>query len=215
MNKALICVDVQHDFLPGGPLGVPNGHQVIRPLIRLMDDADIIVLTKDWHPADHVSFSTTPEFRDGSWPQHCVAGTAGAQIDEELWWGAINTGKPVILVHKGWDKDKEAYSAFDGAVVDTFNRDAFPLLAEEFLWNHQEDRGVTLAEALHQFSVRQVIVGGLALDYCVKATAIDAVPSFNTTVVVRATAGVDTLDSIAAVVRMGESGVRINTWKDV
>lgn len=211
MNKALICVDVQHDFLPGGPLGVDQGHQVIRPLIELMDEVDIIVLTKDWHPEDHSSFSMSPEFKDGSWPMHCVQGTAGSSIDEELWHAAINTGKPIVLVHKGYDKDTEAYSAFDGVVVDTFNRDAFPFLAGGLLWNSRENRAVTLAEALHDFSVRQVYIGGLALDYCVKATAIDAKGGFNPTIYVDATRAVTPHGAIEAVVEMGKAGVNINT----
>jgi nicotinamidase/pyrazinamidase len=199
MNRCLICVDVQPDFLPGGPLGVGDGHLVVRPLIRLMDDVDIIVLTRDWHPVNHVSFSTIPEFRDGSWPMHCVEFTSGAAWDKELLDAAAETGKPVVLVHKGFDPDKEAYSGFDGEVAGILN-------------NRQGDdfRDSTLAQTLQSLSVRQVYIGGLALDYCVEATAIDAAPTFNTTVFMDATRPVSYLGGHRAARNMSAQGVHIN-----
>jgi nicotinamidase/pyrazinamidase len=199
MNKALICVDVQPDFLPGGPLGVENGHQVIPNLIELMNDVDIIVLTQDWHPENHISFSTDPEYQDGSWPMHCVQGTPGAHIDHELFHAAVDTGKPVLIVHKGENADREAYSGFDGRVVNQYN------LPGENL------RDSTLAIALSYLSVRKVLIGGLALDYCVKATAMDARKSFQSVVYVDATRSVDVLSGINAVVEMGRAGVELAT----
>src|SRR3954470_6108755 len=114
MNKALIAVDVQPDFLPGGSLGVPDGDQVIPELIKMMDDVDVIVLTRDWHPEDHISFSDNPEYVDGSWPKHCVEFTPGAVFHPDILVAAQNSGKPVVLVHKGFEHDVEAYSGFDG-----------------------------------------------------------------------------------------------------
>lgn len=196
MNKALICVDVQYDFLPGGPLGVPDGHQVIRPLIELMDDVDVIVLTRDWHPENHVSFSTF-------WPMHCVEGTPGARWDAELLAAATDTGKPVLLVHKGFDPDKEAYSGFDGTVVGILNDPQ----GDDF-------RDATLKQAFTALSVSKVLVGGLALDYCVEATARDAkFNGYQTTVYLDATRPVAYQTGTKAVRDLALNGVYLDTTK--
>jgi nicotinamidase/pyrazinamidase len=205
VNKALICVDVQSDFLPGGALGVPDGDKVIDPLIKLMDDVDIIVLTRDWHPKDHVSFSADPQYVDGSWPSHCVEFTTGASWNLDLLVAAQNTGKPVLIVNKGMDPNKEAYSGFEGEV---------DVLAFDY---RTEPEGlvtyVPLATALHSLNVRQVYIGGLALDYCVQATAIDAAPSFITSVFMDATRPVAYLSGMEAVANMDSHGIDINTRK--
>lgn len=150
MATALIIVDVQRDFLPGGALGVTDGHRIIRPLIDFGKSymIDHVVLTRDWHPADHISFSDEPKFVDKSWPSHCVQGTPGAEIDPEI----IEAFPDAPIVSKGYDRDVEAYSGFDGTLSD----------------------GTTLDEYLHNNFVAGVFVGGLALDYCVKATAFGA-----------------------------------------
>lgn len=202
MNKALICVDVQVDFLPGGALGVPDGHQTIRPLIRLMDKVDIIVLTRDWHPRDHVSFSDEPQFVDGSWPPHCVEWTKGAQFDNDLLDAAQDTGKPVLLVNKGMNRDKEAYSGFEGTVIGVANDDN----------KNYQLRDAELAAALRAISVDEILIGGLALDYCVKATALDSEKTrFYTTVYMDATRPVSYLTGAEAIHAMTRIGIRINT----
>lgn len=204
MNKALICVDVQNDFLPGGALGVPDGHKVIPALEELMRDVDIIVFTRDWHPDDHSSFGDPPEYRDGSWPPHCVQGTFGSALDYPLWSAAQDTGKPILLVHKGDTKDKEAYSGFQGKVVDAwnFNYD----LEQDF-----QEGTIGLARALNDLSVRHVKVGGLALDYCVKATAIDSAAHFpDTTVYLDATRPVAYLTGVVAAAELAYKGVRMD-----
>lgn len=201
-NKALIIVDFQEDFLPSGALGVPDGHRAYLKLWTLMDTVDVIVFTRDWHPADHCSFAEgTPAYRDGSWPVHCVQDTEGAEIDEPLWESALATGKPVLLVNKGFDKDREAYSGFDGIVVQVFNNDTLNVALA----------GTPLRQALHYFTVNEVKIGGLALDYCVLATAIDARSSWgNTTVYLNATRPVAYLTGVAAVAKLAASGVRLN-----
>jgi nicotinamidase-related amidase len=155
---ALVVVDVQHDFLPGGALGVPGGDRVLGPIGGLLDRARTagatIVASRDRHPADHVSFAE----REGPWPPHCVVGTAGAELHPSL----DLTG--VELVDKGTDVDRDAYSAFDGT---------------------------GLLERLQARGVRRAVVCGLATDYCVRATALDALAGGLPTVVVT--------DAVAAV----------------
>jgi nicotinamidase/pyrazinamidase len=199
MNKALICVDVQPDFLPGGPLGVPDGNRVIPELINMMNDVDVIVLTRDWHPEDHISFSDNPKFVDGSWPRHCINSTDGAAFHPDIRSAALNTGKPVVLIHKGFKQDKEAYSGFDGRVVAIVNdtrRDNF--------------HDLTLRDTLVSFSITDVSIGGLALDYCVKATAIDSMRAgFPTSVFLNATRPVTFVTGCGALFELIQNNVAI------
>jgi nicotinamidase-related amidase len=154
-RRALIAVDVQHDFLPGGSLAVAEGFDVIAPLKNLASHVDLVVATRDFHPRDHCSFT----LRGGSWPEHCVIGSHGAQLHPEI--DAIAQ----LLVSKGMQRDREAYSGFD----DT-----------------------ELAAMLRARGVTHVIIGGLATDYCVRATALAASSAgFETTVVEEAVRAVD------------------------
>lgn len=199
MNKALICVDVQSDFLPGGPLGVPDGDKVIQELIDMMDDVDVIVLTRDWHPEDHVSFSDEPEFVDGSWPKHCVNFTPGATFHPDILTAAQNTGKPVVLIHKGFEQDTEAYSGFDGRVVGII----YDPQSEDF-------RDSTLKDTLQVLGIGEVRIGGLALDYCVKATAIDSAEAgFLTAVYLNATRPVGFVSGGAALLELVRNNVKV------
>ncbi len=140
-GRALIVVDVQKDFCPGGALAVERGDEVVAPLNRLIGEflerGEPVYKSRDWHPA------RTKHFADygGTWPVHCVAGTPGAEFHEDL----LDDPR-VRVVSKGLG-DEDSYSAFDGT---------------------------TLAEALRREGVREVWVGGLATDYCVKNTVLDA-----------------------------------------
>lgn len=170
-NKtALIVVDVQRDFLPtgrpAGSLPVPTGDKVATPLRRAMLHHELIVFTQDWHPPDHCSFSDNPQYTDLSWPPHCVQHTRGAEIDTRLLAAAI--AQPTFFVEKGYLKNRDAYSGFDGYV----HKSVIGSLRENAIDRQFED--LSLAEALDKRGVEEVTVGGLALDYCVKATAIDA-----------------------------------------
>jgi putative nicotinate phosphoribosyltransferase len=152
---ALIAVDVQHDFLPGGALGVPGGDAVVAPLVRAAGTAILVVKTRDAHTADHCSFTE----QGGTWPVHCVAGTHGAELHPAI---AALDGP---VVEKGTTQGADAYSGFDGT---------------------------QLAELLRDAGVTHVVVGGLATDYCVKATVLDALRAgFDTTVLADAVAAVD------------------------
>lgn len=144
VHDALIVVDVQRDFCPGGSLAVPHGDDVIQVINRIIPMFGRRIYTRDWHPADHVSFSPNPEFRDGSWPPHAVQGTPGAE-----WCAGLEMPMNAILVSKGDDPQKEAYSGFR---VD----------------------GLDLADFLQRRRVGRIFIAGLATDYCVRQTALDA-----------------------------------------
>lgn len=179
---ALICVDVQRDFLPGGALAVTHGDEVIGALISAMSHADLVVLSADHHPADHTSFKQA----GGPWPTHCVAGTPGAEIDARLRIAAPQA----LVVHKGIASDVEAYSAFDGT----------------------DSEGRTLAEALRKHGINRLLVGGLATDYCVRATVLDGLRAhFRTAVLTAAVRGVNLRagDSDRALQEMSAAGAQI------
>jgi len=158
MAVALIVVDVQSDFTPGGALGVVGGDRVIDRINDLAGsgDFDLVVATRDWHPPHHDSF----EPQGGPWPVHCVAGTEGAELDPRLERSSIDA-----VIDKGQSIDSEGYSGFQGTELGS-------LLRAEW--------------------VDTVTVVGLATDYCVKHTALDALREGHAvTVDVSATAGVE------------------------
>ena len=137
-QEALIVVDVQNDFCPGGALAVAGGQEVIEPINALAREMDVVVATRDWHPPDHGSFVS----QGGPWPIHCVQGTPGAELREDL-----DRERIELLVDAGVAVDRDGYSGFE----DT-----------------------PLEDELRGRRVARVHVAGLALDYCVKHTALDA-----------------------------------------
>jgi nicotinamidase/pyrazinamidase len=138
-TDALIVVDVQRDFCPGGALAVPRGGEVVPVINRLLVLTDwLTVATRDWHPADHCSFKA----QGGIWPPHCVAGTDGAAFHP-----ALDQTRIRHVVSKAVTRGMEAYSGF---------------------------QGTDLAALLASRGVRRAFVCGLATEYCVKATALDA-----------------------------------------
>ena len=151
-HDALIVVDVQNDFCPGGALAVDDGDSIVPGINKLLPRFAVRVFTRDWHPAHHCSFSDDPQYVDKSWPPHCVADTPGAQFHPGL-----NVAEDAEIVSKGTDAAKEAYSGFDGTA---------------------------LADTLRAKGVSRVFICGLATDYCVKATALDAVNNGFETVVI-------------------------------
>ena len=158
---ALIVVDIQNDFLPGGALPVPQGDEVIAPINRLMENAFTVVLTADWHPAEHQSFAAShpdrhpfdvidmPYGKQVLWPEHCVAGSKGAAFAEKL-----NAVEADLILRKGTCAERDSYSAFLEA--DRHTRTG-------------------LAGWLTERGIRKVVICGLAADYCVSWTALDAV----------------------------------------
>jgi nicotinamidase/pyrazinamidase len=138
--RALVIVDFQNDFTPGGALAVAGGDEIADRLNALAgsDEFDLVVATRDWHPPDHGSFAA----QGGPWPPHCVQGTDGAELHPALDRAAID-----VIVDKGQDPGTEGYSGFEAT---------------------------GLAELLRSRGVDGVTVVGLATDYCVKNTALDA-----------------------------------------
>jgi nicotinamidase-related amidase len=138
--EALIIVDFQNDFTPGGALAVREGDEIAERLNELAADPrfELVVATRDWHPADHGSFAE----RGGPWPVHCVQDTEGAQLHPALQQQNVD-----VVIDAGTDPDTEGYSGFDGT---------------------------TLGELLEERGIHSVTVVGLATDYCVKHTALDA-----------------------------------------
>jgi nicotinamidase-related amidase len=134
---ALIVVDVQNDFCPGGALAVAGGDEIIETVNRLASEVPLVIATRDWHPPDHESFAE----RGGTWPVHCVRDTPGAQLHPRL------DARIDAVIDKGQTPDREGYSGFE----DT-----------------------QLEQLLRERGVGTVHVVGLALDYCVKATALAA-----------------------------------------
>lgn len=179
-DSALIVVDVQKDFCPGGSLPVPHGDKVVPVLNRYIQkfkEANAaIYATRDWHPANHISFTS----KGGPWPPHCVQNTEGAEFHEDL-----KLPKRTIIVSKAADPNKEAYSGFDGT---------------------------SLGEELRRKGVKRVFVGGLATDYCVKSTVLDAVElGFETVLLEDAVQGVNVNlgDSERAIEEMKAKGVHM------
>jgi nicotinamidase/pyrazinamidase len=140
MAEALVIVDFQNDFTPGGALAVPQGDEIAARLHELIDSGrfDLVVATRDWHPPEHGSFAA----KGGPWPPHCVAGTPGAELHPSLDASRVN-----IVLDKGTDPVTEGYSGFDGT---------------------------DLAALLRERGIDRLTVAGLATDYCVRATALDA-----------------------------------------
>ncbi len=157
---ALILVDLQNDFMPGGALAVPEGDEVVSVANRLIPRFPLVVATADWHPADHASFaSNQPGHKIGDvieldglcqilWPDHCVQGTKGAELHPDLDRGGIQH-----VVQKGTNPLIDSYSGF-------------------FDNGHKQATG--LGEYLKDHGVDRVVILGLATDYCVKFTALDA-----------------------------------------
>ncbi|WCJ60094.1 bifunctional nicotinamidase/pyrazinamidase [Fontisphaera persica] len=195
---AFIIVDVQHDFLPGGALPVPEGDQVIPVINRLQPQYELVVATQDWHPPAHGSFASAhPGRQPGEviqlnglpqvlWPDHCVQGSYGAELARGL-----DTTRIARVFQKGTDPAVDSYSGF-------------------FDNGRRHDTG--LADFLRQQGVQEVHVAGLATDYCVKYTALDAARlGFKTRVLLPACRGVNLHpgDVERAVAEMRAAGVDI------
>jgi nicotinamidase/pyrazinamidase len=199
MLAALILVDIQNDFLPGGALAIPRGDEVVAVANRLMERYELVVATQDWHPPNHGSFASQhPGRKVGDiitlgglsqilWPDHCVAGTSGAQFAPDLQSGRIHK-----VFYKGTDVDVDSYSCF---------------------YDNAHRRSTGLAEYLRQCEVGEVHLAGLATDYCVKFSALDArAEGWPTTVILEGVRGVELRpgDCERACAEMQRAGVVIS-----
>jgi len=202
-DAALIVVDVQNDFLPGGSLAVPNGHEVIAPINRLARAFRHVVLTQDWHPAGHISFASSHAGRKPFeriqlpygpqilWPDHCVQGSDGGGMHADL-----DIPHALLILRKGCNARLDSYSAFIEA--DGTSRTG--------LDGYLTARGI-----------RSVYIAGLATDFCVAWSAIDASKlGFAAYVIEDACRGIDTAGSLAAAWRdMEKAGVKRVRMADV
>ncbi len=177
-TKALLVVDVQTDFCPGGALAVPKGDEVVPVINKLMGEFEMVVATRDWHPRNHCSFADAHpggkvgervDLERGSqllWPVHCVQDTPGADFAKGL-----DKAKFTKIIDKGIDRDIDSYSGF---------------------YDNDRGRSTGLEDFLRSKKVDEVHIAGLATDYCVKYTALDCVKAgFKTTLHLEACRGLD------------------------
>ena len=204
MAKALIIVDVQNDFCEGGSLAVSGGADLASEISELLADAtdlDFVVATQDWHidPGSH--FSDSPDFVK-SWPVHCVAGSKGAALHKNL-----DTEDIDAYFRKG--KYDAAYSGFDGLLAPEDEVRVGEREAHES-GDDDAEAPVSLDDWLRENDVEDVVIVGIATDFCVRATALDAVNAgYNTTVLRDLVVGIDDDASEEALEEMADAGVEI------
>ena len=197
-DNCLIVVDVQNDFCTGGALAVPGGEEVVGPINTLISGYENIVLTQDWHPENHSSFASqhdgsapfeTVEFPYGPqtlWPDHCVQGTKGAEFHPDLDWT-----KAQLIIRKGFRRAIDSYSAF---------------------FENDQATPTGLAGYLRERELKNLTMVGLATDFCVGFSALDAAKlGFNVTVQLDACRAID-LDGSAELMlnRLQVAGVSIS-----
>ena len=179
MSNALIVVDAQKDFMKGGALEVPNAEKILRPIHNIVNCFEYRFFTFDWHPKDHCSFKEN----GGQWPEHCVIDTSGSSLHDQI-RKYHNDGKSISIT-KGYKKDSDSYSGF-----------------------YDENGSSTgLTAELRQRSVDVVYIAGLATEYCIKFTALDAmVDGFKTIIITDAIAGLEKDSSAAAIEELIKAG---------
>lgn len=196
MAHALIVIDVQNDFCPGGALAVPDGDMIVPEINAMMDDADAVILTQDWHPKGHSSFASShsdhapydmvqmPYGPQVLWPDHCIQGTPGAAFHS----GLRTDGD--LIIRKGFRSNIDSYSAF-------FENDQSTPTGLE---------GYLLTRGIHRLTLV-----GLATDFCVRFSAVDAARlGFEVTVRLSACRAIDLDGSLdQAIAAMKESGVQL------
>jgi nicotinamidase/pyrazinamidase len=197
--NALLLIDIQNDFLPGGALAVPKGDEVVAVANMLMPKYEVVVATQDWHPANHLSFASQHAGRHIGdvielgglpqilWPDHCVQHTSGAEFAAKL-----NHNRIQQTIQKGTDRTIDSYSGF---------------------FDNARRKATGLASYLRSQDIDTVHIVGLATDYCVKATALDAVDlGFHTVVLTAGIRGVELQpgDCQRAIEQMRTAGVIIN-----
>jgi len=181
--KALLIVDVQNDFCPGGALEVPNGDQIIPTINKLSQQFDIVIQTQDWHPKGHSSFASSHEGKEPFetiempygqqvlWPDHCVQGSQGANFHPDL-----KTNPSQLIIRKGFRKDIDSYSAF---------------------FENDDETTTGLTGYLRERNIDTLYAVGLATDFCVKWSVVDGIKEgFNVYVVEDAVKGIDIEGSV-------------------
>ena len=194
-TSAFIVIDIQNDFCPEGALGVAGGDTIIADINQEIERFDHVILTQDWHPADHSSFAsqhqdrspyemiTMPYGKQTLWPDHCVQGTHGAEFHKDLQWT-----KAELVIRKGYRKAIDSYSAF-------FEND------------HMTPTG--LGGYLKERGIKNITLAGLATDFCVAYSALDAAAQgFNVTVLTDLSRAIDIDGSLQTMMKqMRNAGV--------
>ena len=197
MSEALLVIDVQNDFCPNGALAVAGGDTIVKPINALMDKFNIIVLTQDWHPTNHKSFASSHENKKPFdivempygeqvlWPDHCIQGSMGARFHPDL-----NHKRADVIIRKGSNCEVDSYSAFYE------NDKVTPTGLDGYLKNRE---------------VNKVTLVGLATDYCVAFSALDAAKlRYAVTVRLDMARGIDSDGSLnTAIDRMLKAGVNL------
>jgi len=201
--KALLVVDIQYDFCPGGALAVPDGDAIIPAVNNLIDHFDVIIQTQDWHPAGHSSFASSHKGKDpfdtiemdyGTqvlWPDHCVQGSKGAEFHNDL-----NTLKSQVIIRKGFRKAIDSYSTF---------------------FENDQETATGLTGYLKQRGITDLYAVGLATDFCVKWSILDGIDEgFTMHIVEDAVKGIDLNGSLdEAWDEMKKKGVRVTQSEDI
>ena len=194
-KEALLIIDIQFDFLEGGSLAIPDGNEVIPEILKVAPNFETIILSQDWHPAGHKSFASSHTGKSSFdqiewqgktetlWPDHCVQNTEGAKIHPEIL--ALN---PSIIIQKGNDREIDSYSAF-------------------FDNNKQKKTG--LESWLKKHQIQKLAICGLATDYCVKYSVLNALElGFGVSVLIKASRPVNPNMAELAFVEMKNKGAK-------
>jgi nicotinamidase/pyrazinamidase len=202
--RALLIVDMQNDFMPSGALPVPNADKLVPLINDLMHQCDLIVATLDWHPPHHKSFASAHSkkkpgeridfegYQQLLWPDHCIAHSSGAELVSEL-----NTNLIDHLVYKGDDLNIDSYSAF---------------------FDNAKQKSTGLEQLLKKHNVSELYICGVALDYCVRHSAIDAANlGYKVFLVIDACKGavISPGDIEKAITEMLDAGVKFITTKQI
>lgn len=201
--KALLIVDLQNDFCPGGALAVPDGDTIVPTVNKLINIFDVVIQTQDWHPAGHSSFASSHQGKEPYdtievdygeqvlWPDHCVQGSVGADFHPEL-----NTMKTQVIIRKGFRREIDSYSTFYENDQETTTG----------LTGYLEERGIT-----------DLYTVGLATDFCVKWSVLDGIDEgFTMHIVKDAVKGIDLNGSLdEAWKEMEEKGVQVVNSDDL
>lgn len=196
-DKALIVIDMQNDFCPGGALAVAGGDEIVPEVNHLIRSSEHVILTQDWHPAGHKSFASThpgaapfssidmPYGPQTLWPDHCVQGSFGAEFHPDLKWTRAE-----LVVRKGFRPEVDSYSAF---------------------FENDRTTPTGLAGYLRERGLASLVLCGLATDFCVAYSALDAARlGFKVTVILSACRAIDLHGSLAAqTAAMRDAGVRL------
>jgi nicotinamidase/pyrazinamidase len=200
--RALILVDIQNDFLPGGALAVPGGDLIIPFVNELQRHFDCIIATKDWHPKEHISFASTHGKKSGDiiecvgkkqelWPEHCVQGTRGAEFP-----ALLDVTRIEKVIHKGVQKDIDSYSTF---------------------FDNARLRETGLREYLQKKRINEIYLAGLATNFCVKYSVLDARKmGFETNVILEACRGIELYPGAVneSIAEMKQAGAHFISFKE-